>query len=339
MTTRRSLVVGCVLAGVSVCALAQVPQGAAQNPPPNPAQAINTVRPDYELGPNDQILIGVPEAEELNNRPFRIDADGFINIGALGIGRVRAAGMTVRALEGDLTTRLRDYIRDPHLTITVVQFRSEPVFFLGAFRTPGIYPLQGGRTLVEMLALVGGMQPNASRRIKITRRSEYGPISLPNAVQDPQGKGSTVEISLDSLTNNVNPEEDIILKAYDVVSAELAQPVYVNGEVAKPSAIALGDQPSISVIQALTQAGGLTQAANRGKVRVLRPILGSSRRAEIDIDLNRVYSGKDNDFPLLPNDVLYVTRDSKRALLVPLGTSLLTTLPYLIVTLAVSGVI
>ena len=153
---------------------------------------------------------------------------------------------------------------------------------MGAFHTPGIYPLQGGRTLVEMLAAVGGMQPNASRRIKITRRSEYGPIPLPNAVEDPGRKVSTVEISLDSLTQNVNPAEDIILKAYDIVSAETAQPVYVNGEVTKPSAIPLGEQQSISVLQALTEAGGLTQAANRGKVRVLRPILGTSLRAEIE---------------------------------------------------------
>ena len=156
-------------------ALAQAPLGADRTPLRLPRRSINTVRPDYELGPNDQILIGVPEAEEINQRPFRIDADGFINIAAW-IGRIRAAGLTVRGLEAELTTRLRDYIRDPHVNITVVQFRSEPVIFLGAFRTPGIYPLQGGRTLVEMLAAVGGMQPNASRRIKITRRAEYGPI-------------------------------------------------------------------------------------------------------------------------------------------------------------------
>jgi polysaccharide export outer membrane protein len=339
MTNRRTLLVCSVQLAVSVLALAQAPQGAGQNTPPNPAQSINSVRPDYELAPSDQILIGVPESEEINQRPFRIDAEGFINIGALGIGRIRAAGLTVRALEAELTTRLREYIRDPHVNITVTQFRNEPVIFSGAFRTPGFYALQGGRTLVEMLAVVGGMQPNASRRIKITRRSEYGPIPLPNAVEDPARKVSSVEISLDSLTTNVNPAEDIILMAYDIVSAELAQPVYVNGEVTKPSAIALGDQPSISVMQALTQAGGLTQAANRGKIRILRPILGTSRLAVIEVDLNRVTTGKDNDVPLLPNDVLYVPRDSARAFLVPVGSAMLTTLPYLIVTLAVSGVL
>ena len=74
-------------------------------------------------------------------------------------------------------------------------------------------------------------------------------------------------------------------------------------------------------------------------MRVLRPILGTSLRAEIDIDLNRVYAGKDNDFPLLPNDVLYVPRDSVRAVLTPIATGILTSLPYLIISLAISGVV
>jgi polysaccharide biosynthesis/export protein len=338
MMIRRSLLVFSVAGVMGLFAQAQGPQGAQNglNPPQAP-QAINALRPDYELGPNDQILIGVPQAQEINQRPFRIDSDGFIDLPL--VGRIHAGGLTVRGLENLLTTRLSEYIRQPQVTITVVQFRSEPVFFLGAFRTPGIYPLQGGRTLVEMLAAVGGLQPTASRRIKITRRLEYGAIPLASAVEDPDRKVSTVEISLDSLTQNVNPAEDIVLKAYDIVSAETAQPVFVTGEVTKPSAIALGEQQSISVTQALTQAGGLTRTADRGKVRILRPILGTSRRAQIDVNLNRIYEGKDNDFPLLPNDVLYVPQDSARAVLVPLGTSILTTLPYLIVTLAVSGVI
>ena len=105
----------------------------------------------------------------------------------------------------------------------------------------------------------------------------------------------------------------------------------MSGEVAKPSPFRLASSSRFRYCRRWRRREVSRQAANRGKVRVLRPILGTSRRAEIDIDLNRVYAGKDNDFPLLPNDVLYVPRDSVRAFLVPVGTSLLTTLPYLIV--------
>lgn len=339
MVNRRSQLVFGVLVNVALAALGQVPLG-GQNIPANsaPAQALNTLRPDYELGPNDQIYVTAPNVAELNGRPYRIDSEGFIDFGTLA-GRVHAAGLTVRALETVVTTQLRDFVRDPQVSITVTAFRTEPVVFYGAFRAPGYYALQGGRTLSEMLAVAGGLQPTASRRIKITRRIENGPIPLPNAVEDPTGKVSTIEISLDSLTQNINPAEDIVLKAYDLISSETAQPVYVHGEVTRPIAIQLGEQQSISVTQALTQAGGFTQAASRGKVRVLRPILGTSRLAEMVVDLDRIYQGKDNDVPLLPNDELYVPRAVARAILTPVATGILTSLPYLIISLAISGVL
>jgi polysaccharide export outer membrane protein len=298
-----------------------------------PAQAQLSVRPDYVLGPNDQILIRVPQSDEINDRPFRVATDGFIELPLAG--RVRADGLTVQALEAEITTRLREYIRQPLVSITVTQFRNEPVFFVGSFLAPGIYPLQGRRTLVEMLAAAGGIQPTASRRIKVTRRAEYGPIPLPSAVVDPVKRVSTVEVSLESLTQQINPAEDILLLSYDVVSVERAERVYVSGEVTKVAAIEFGERNSMSVTQALTEAGGFTQFATRDKVRVLRPVLGTNRRAEIDIDLKRVFEGKDVDFPLQPNDVVYVPRDSARSILVPAGAGMVASLPYIIVTLMV----
>src|SRR5216684_721675 len=63
----------------------------ANQPSPPPLQP-DAIRPNYTLGPNDQILVRAPEAEEINEKPFRIDADGNINLPL--VGRVHAAGMT-----------------------------------------------------------------------------------------------------------------------------------------------------------------------------------------------------------------------------------------------------
>jgi polysaccharide export outer membrane protein len=290
----------------------------------------DSIRPNYVLGPNDQVLIRAPEVEEINEKPFRIDAEGNMNLPLLG--RVRAGGMSVQEMEADLVRRLREYVREPQVIITVVQFRSEPVFFVGAFKNPGIYPLAGRRTLVEMLTAIGGLQPNASRHITITRRAEYGAIPLPNAIADPEKKISTVEISMGSLRENVNPAEDILLQPYDQISVERAEMVYVSGEVAKVGTIDMGERDSISVAQALTQSGGFAKDANRGELRVLRPIENTNRRAEIDVNFKRVLEGKDNDFPLLPNDLLYVSHSSKRAFWMGFGQLLLTSGPYIIIT-------
>ena len=183
-----------------------------------------------------------------------------------------------------------------------------------------------------MLAAVGGLQPNASRRIRITRHAEAGPIPLPNAIEDPEKKISTVTISFQSLTENINPAEDLLLRPYDIVNVDRAERVYVSGEVGKVAAIELGERDSISVAQALTEAGGFTLNANRNNVRVLRPILGTNRRAEFDIDLKRVFEGKDIDFPLLPNDVLFVPRSTKRTVATAVGTTFLGAVPVIIVT-------
>ena len=330
MTSSRVFIFWTFLGLGTIVGLAQNAAGQAPANGPQAQQPNQSIRPDYVLGPNDQFIIRAPQADEINERPFRIDSDGFINLPL--VGKVKAAGLTVQAFEADLTTRLKEFIREPQVMISMVQFRSEPVFFLGAFRNPGIYPLGGRRTLVEMLSSVGGLLPNASRRIRVTRKAEYGPIPLPGAVQSTDGKSSTVEISIESLTQNVNPDEDIVLKSYDIVDAERAERVYVNGEVAKVSAIELAERGSISITQALTEAGGFTQYAIRDHVRVLRPVIGTTRRAEIVIDMKRVYEGKDVDFPLLPNDVLFVPRSSTRAILVPAGTTFLASIPYLLIT-------
>lgn len=277
------------------------------------APAAINVRPDYTLGPDDQILIRVPQVPELNDRPFRVGADGSVELPIAG--RVQAGGLTVQAFEKALLERLKEFVRDPQVFVSLAQYRGEPVFFVGAFKSPGIYPLAGRRTLVEMMTNVGGLLPNASRRIRVTRRTDYGAIPLANAQENKEKRISTVDINLDDLSVSINPEEDIPLQPYDIVSVERAERVYVLGEVNRPTAIELGERSSISIAQALTEAGSFNYIAKKGNIRILRQISGTDRRAEIAIDAKRVLSGADRDFPLLPNDVLYIPGSGVKALL------------------------
>jgi len=310
----------------------QPPADTGQNPnqtPPTPRELPpDTIRPNYVLGPNDQILVRAPQVEEINEKPFRIDAEGNINLPL--IGKVHAAGLTQQELEAELVRRLKEYVREPQVIIVVTQFRSEPVFFVGAFVKPGIYALQGKRTLVEMLTQIGGLQQNASRHIKITRRAEYGTIPLPSAVEDPEKKISTVEISLGSLRENVNPAEDIILQPFDVISVERAELVYSGQIEGKVGGIELGERESISLLQALIQSGGLGREAKKSKVRILRPILNTNRRAVIEVDADKLLAGKELDFPLLPNDVVFVPHTYKPAVIRTVVQTVLSILPYTI---------
>lgn len=289
-------------------------------------QAEPQLRPNYTLRPGDQILIRAFEMEEIGDRPYRIDGDGSVDLPILG--RVQAGGLTVDKLEVSLIDLLKKYVKQPQVTVTVVQYSSDLVFFVGAFKAPGIYPLSGERTLEEMMASIGGLQPTASRRVKVTRRKEYGAIPLANAIPAPDGSGTSVEINLASLQDNVNPAEDIVLKPFDVVGVERAEMVYVTGDVQHVGAFELQDRESISVIQALTLAGGLAPTADQKNIRILRPVANSSLRAEIPLDMQKILKGEDNDTPLLPNDVLYVPHGRKITgkdliVLVPLASTIL----------------
>ena len=277
-----------------------------QTPRPSINSQLDQLRPNYVLRAGDQILIRAFEMEEISEKPFRIDGDGYLNLPVLG--RIKAAGLTVERLESVLVDASKRYVRQPQISVTVVQFSSEPVFFVGAFKAPGIYPLGGQRTLVEMISAVGGLTPTASRRLKLTRRSEYGSIPLPNAIPLPDGSGSSVDINLASLQNNVNPAEDILLQPFDVLSVDRAELVYVVGEVSRNGGLDLQEKDSLSVMQALTMAGGFNVTANTKVAWILRPISNTSRRAQIPLNMARILKGQDPDKPLMPNDVLFIPK-------------------------------
>ena len=325
----RFFPIAALTVSASIGLFAQLPQqpqaptsggATAAQPLTGPAERL---KPNYVLGPGDQILIRAFEMDDLGERPYRIEPDGLIDLPTLG--KTQAGGLTVDQLQHNLIEALRPYVRQPQVTVTVVQFRSDPVFFVGAFKAPGIYPLQGARTLVEMMSAIGGLQPNASRRIKLTRRTEFGSIPIPGAVKSPDGSVSSVTISLASLRENLNPAEDVVLVPFDVISVERADLIYVNGEVGKVGAFALDERDSMSVVQVLTLAGGLGREANPTQAIVLRQISETSRRAEIPLNITRVLAGKDDDFPLLPNDLLYVPRS--HALKRNIGRVLLIAIP------------
>ncbi len=85
--------------------------------------------------------------------------------------------------------------------------------------------------------------------------------------------------------------------------------MYVQGEIGHTGAFELGERDSISVLQVIALAGGLTHDADPARAEILRPVLDTSRRAEIPINLKTILSTETNDVPLMPNDVLYVPRN------------------------------
>ncbi len=287
------------------------PVPAAGQQEPAPAEPSEPPRAVYLMSPNDQVVIRAQNVEEISERPFRIDTEGYLNLPV--VGRIRAAGLTVEQLEALLVDRLRIFILNPEVVVSVIetgrqQDVANPVFLVGAFKVPGVYSL-GSRpeTLSEILMKTGGLQPAANRRVRIIRRAEQGRLDLPNATDSSDGKTTYAEILLTATGELANPAENIVAKPFDALVAAKTEPIYVTGEVSRTGAFPLEDREFFTATQILAMAGA-APTADIANARVLRAVNDGAQRAEIPVNLQDVLQGRANDFPLMANDVLYIPR-------------------------------
>jgi polysaccharide export outer membrane protein len=287
---------------------AQVPVLEASNTPPPGLEIVADSRA-YVLGFGDQLTLWAVEAEEINGKSFSIDQSGYLALPL--VGRVRAAGFTVDQFEAELKTALGKYIRQPQIVVAVTEPKSEPVSITGAVNTPGVYQLNGSKSLAEMLAEAGGLSQDAGHLVRITRQLKYGHIPVPKAVDDSTNGVSAAEISVqDALAGKSG---NIPIFPNDLIMVSGRGMVYVLGDVTKPGAYPIGERPTISLLQALAIAGGLAKTASPNNMKLIHPVPGGARQ-EMDIDGSKIIQGKAPDVELQPNDILYI-RDSlgKRA--------------------------
>jgi polysaccharide export outer membrane protein len=262
----------------------------------------------YRLGPNDYVLVRAVDIEEFPQEPIRIEESGEINLPL--VGRIEAGGMTLKQLQGEVVLRLQKYLHDPQVTVAITEFRSQPVSIFGAVARPGVLQVRGPRTLWEVISDVGGLQNDAGDRIKIVRPIEQGAIPLPGAHVDPTGKYSVAEIDARSIRTMENPGENITVMPNDVISVSQADVIYVMGDVHRAGGFVTNG--SISVLEALSLAGGYQPRAAPSKAVILRTQLETDERLQIPIDLKRLIEGKAEDLRLKPSDILFVPHSTMK---------------------------
>lgn len=121
---------------------------AAASVPPSPARA---TAPDYALTSGDRVRVVVFNEPTLSGE-FTVRAAGPISMPLLGT--VHAVGLTPKALEDEITNRLRaDFLVDPKVTVEIIEYRR--LYVLGNVKTPGGYSYQTGMTVLDSVALAG----------------------------------------------------------------------------------------------------------------------------------------------------------------------------------------
>ena len=247
----------------------QAPTPPAQVPPapatPAPAQA-TPVASNYLLGPQDVLSIVVYDQPDLGGK-FAIELDGTFTFPFLG--RISAGGRTLRQLEEELRTRLKDgYFKDPQLAVSVEEYHSQRVFVVGEVRNPGTYSLTRDMTLVELLSRAGSTTPGASDVVTVVRAR----AGAPGPVTPEGGSPSDAQrINLKDLQTGV-VQKAVELHDGDTVYVGKADEVFVFGEVKAPGAYPM--RSATTVLQALSLAGGVTSAGAMGRIRIMRTVNG-----------------------------------------------------------------
>ena len=282
------------------------------------------------LGPGDVILIHAIEEEGMSDTPIRIGSDGFINLPT--VGRLKVVNRTAEEVQIDITERLKRLIVNPDVSVTVVETHSHPISVVGAVKTPGVFELQGRKTLLEIMSLAGGPRDDAGYTARITRQMEFGALPLESSTTDPSGQFSVAQINLQQIMDARDPSGNIVMMPNDVISVPKAEMVYVIGDVLKPGGIALGDQRQVTVLQAISIASGLGKTAKSTDAKILRVNPSSTTRTEVPVNLKTILAGKTSDIALQAEDILFVPTSLKKDValrtLESLGGSGLTSVIY-----------
>ena len=242
---------------------------------------------DYVIGPADVLAIQVYDQTELGGR-YTVDADGTFTFPL--IGRVKAGGMTLRGFEAELRKKLADgYFRNPQVTVSVEQYRSQRVFVMGEVRNPGPVPLTGGMTLIEALARAGSTLPSSSGEVAIVRATPgaKGPVT---SIAD-GGDASSADILRASIRDLEagSTRQNIELRDGDTIFVPRAESAYGFGQVKSPGAYPI--QKDTSVLQALSLAGGVTENGAMNRIKIVRLVNGEKK--EIKVKLTDVVKAGD----------------------------------------------
>lgn len=275
-----------------IAVLPHVPQ-TAQSPPRVPAEQPPPV-PDtkdansaYVIGSEDVLNIYVFDEPDLNqSTKYRVDSDGMITFAL--VGRVRAAGLTIREFQDGLIARLaQGYIRNPQLRVDVESYRSQNVYVSGEVRLPGKVPMSGPTmTLIEALALAGSPTAQASSELIVVhpKKAKPGEPTLP----DEDADAVRTKINIKDLQIG-KAGLGIVLQAGDTVFVPKAQLIYISGMVRNSGSYVL--DPGMTVQQAIALAGGMNDRGSDRRITIARMV--NNKRVVVKVKLTDIVQPND----------------------------------------------
>ncbi len=244
------------------------------------------------IGAGDLVEMTVYNIPELTTKT-RVSSKGDMYCPL--VGYMHVAGLTAEEAQTAIEDRLGSFVKNPHVTLFVLEYASQGAAVLGEVAKPGIYPVLGRQHLFDLISAAGGLTDKAGRSLTVTHRSDS---SNPVTVELPRNLEDNSETNV-----AVYPGDTIIVRKADIV--------YVVGDVLRPSGV-LMDSGGLTVLQALALAGGTGRTAKLTGARILRK--EPTGMTEKQIDLKKMLQAKVPDLPMEANDILIVPSSSGKIL-------------------------
>ncbi len=249
---------------------------------------------NYVLRPSDQIQIQVFQEADLT-RSQQIQADGMVHLAL--IKPFRISGLTISQAQDEIARRYYDevFLWSPRVSVSVLSYSPRKVSVLGEVDRPGFVPIAPDRplTLVEAISAAGGF----------TRAADKIHVQLKRI--DARGNLVVYEYDANRIVTDPNIA-DVPLQDADIISVpELREKVNVIGQVGRPGYIAIPAQETLTLVEAISGAGGFTRLGNQRKVLLLRKDAQGNTQA-IEVDVTKILSSESKDIQLTDGDTIRV---------------------------------
>lgn len=247
---------------------------------------------EYAVKVNDILNISVLGYDDLKST-VAVMSDGSISFPY--IGTINVKGMTVEEIKKVITEKLAsDYIKYPVVLVSIATNKSIDFFVYGEVSHPGKFPFEDNMTVLKAVSLAGGITPDGlygSIRLKRKRRDKHKYTEIVINLKR-KGKGNT--------------GGDLQIQADDLIIVSRNKDFFVYGEVIKPGKYILED--NMTVLKAISLAGGFTKYGSSDKVKILRTVPGKAECESIKIDMRAAIKGQSGkDIRLESNDILVVS--------------------------------
>lgn len=265
---------------------------------------------DFAIGPGDLLEVSVSGLPELEARTARVSGDGTISLPL--IGALPAAGRTESELREDIRARLEASVMyDPPVFLFVQEYRGRRVGVIGAVQNPGFYTVASETdTILDMIALAGGMTETAAPRIHLIPESSLAAApglddgALPVAATLDRRRADQIVIDLASARSDGDGAYlNLPARPGDVIVVPERGHVLVEGYVKSPGSYEI--YPDLGVLGAVAAAGGPAWVSDTGSIELIRPNQ-EGRKGVFVLDLERIQRGEQPDVPVEPGDVIRV---------------------------------